>query len=438
MNNYIDIQNGNLRAGTIDIKGYKHSAVTLICASLALQKKVVLNNVPNIKDTEVLKNIIRYLGGDVSYYSNKFIIDCRNLKKYKIPQELNELIHGSIYLLPVVLGVMNKIEIGKSGGCKIGEVKDKGERPILHMIQVLETMGAKFYLKNDTVYGEWEKFSNTSINIMDFSDDSSELSGSLCSGATKTALLGAIFCEENQIVEIQNPYLKPDVTELIELLKICGFNIFYDSSIIRISRQRDLVEAPEHHLISDISEIVTYISLSIYTDTPITLKNVTTDRVKTALKPELLYLKKMGINLIWENSTLHIPLNKCIQPVDINVTCMGIYSDSHPFFTLMLTKANGVSTIRENVWKNRFSYVDELTKLGLELNVQDNTVYIHKSDVTTNENLYPKDLRSTAVILIAALKSPQKSRLFNVEQLHRGYEDLIGNLLMLNARITNL
>lgn len=104
----------------------------------------------------------------------------------------------------------------------------------------------------------------------------------------------------------------------------------------------------------------------------------------------------------------------------------------------MLTKSNGVSSITENVWKNRFSYVNELKKLGLELHVKDNTVHIHKSEVIANSDLYPKDLRSAAVLLIAALKTPQKSRLFNVEHLQRGYEDLVGNLLMLNAQITNL
>lgn len=209
--------------------------------------------------------------------------------------------------------------------------KDKGERPVYHMIQVLEKMGAKLHVKGNTIYGVWEKFCNTSIDIMDFSDNPEELSGSLCSGATKTALLGAIFCEENQEVEIYNPYLKPDVTELIELLKMCGFNIFYDSSIIRISQQKLLIKNPEYHLISDISEIITYITLSIFTETPITLKNVTVDKVKRALKPELFYFKKMGISLIWSSDTLYIPLNKSIRPVDINVTCMSIYSDSHPF-----------------------------------------------------------------------------------------------------------
>lgn len=111
MNNYIEIKTGSLSEGTFLIKGYKHLAVTLICASLALQKEIVLNNVPNIKDIEFLTKIIKYLGGEINYLNNRFVIDCRNLNKYKIPQELNELIHGSIYLLPVVLGVMKKMKL---------------------------------------------------------------------------------------------------------------------------------------------------------------------------------------------------------------------------------------------------------------------------------------------------------------------------------------
>lgn len=255
----------------------------------------------------------------------------------------------------------------------------------------------------------------------------------MCSGATKTAILAAV-CTKKGTTIIHNPYPKPDVTELISFLSLVGFKIVENGRSIYITSPDELQEAT-HHLISDVTEIITYISCSVYMKHPMTLNNITVDRVKKALKPELDYLNKMNIKLEWDRESLFIPYADQVKSIDIDVTSIGIYSDSQPFFTLMLLRGEKNSRITEHVWHNRFGYAEELKKLGLNLEVFENSVYIKPGYPVQDNSLDAGDLRAAAVLILSALKTPGTTTINNVQHLTRGYEDFIDTLQSLGANI---
>lgn len=381
-------------------------------------------------------DIVKYLGGDIKLSNRVLSVKHANFNSYSIPQELNKLIHGSIYLLPVVLGKMKRVNIGMSGGCQIGDINMNGNRPYVHMIEVLERFGANFSIRENTIEAYCSKYHGCTIDIMEFSSKDDVLSGPLCSGATKTAILASLFVEDEEVI-IKNPYLKPDVTELLEFIEVSGFDVKWNNKSIIINGKKTVLDNTfiDYHLISDISEIVTYIAMSIYTGTPISLNNVTVNKVKSALAPELKYLDKMNIKLQWGEHTLKVLSSNNINNVDIEVDCMGIYSDSQPFIALMLTKAKGISNIQDNVWINRFSYANELQKLGLKYKVEGNKLTIYPSNPTSGAILNATDLRCAAILLISALSSPGITKLYGYEHLDRGYENLIGTLNALGANI---
>lgn len=432
----VKVSNSNFHESNVNIAGYKHAAVSIIASSVYLTTKIKIKNIPMLEDTFILSDILKSLGADVLFKNNTMLIDSSALSGYEIPQSLNEKIHGSLYLIPTILGRTGKVKIGPSGGCQIGDMQSNGARPIQHIVSVLQKFGAHFQLENNNLIGYCKGFDPCTIDIMDYSDSKEILTGPLVSGATKTAILAAV-CTKMGTTVIHNPYFKPDVTELLDFLSLVGYEIKADENSIHVTPPNAFKEAT-HYLISDITEIMTYISCSIYMKHALTLNNITIDRVKKALKPEIEYLNQMNINLEWEENCIRIPHVEKIKSVDIDVTSMGIYSDSHPFFSLMLLRGDRESRITEHVWHHRFNYAEQLKKLDLNLEVVQNTVYITPGNPSNSSLLEASDLRSAAVLLLASLKSPGTTTITNVHHLKRGYEDFIGKLKNLGAKIETI
>lgn len=422
----------------IEIKGFKHALVPIISASLGVSGDVRIDNVPDIEDMRILKDIVEDLGGEALYNQGTFTISADSINKTLINPDLSQKIHGSIYLIPTLLGRMGKVEIGKTGGCQIGSKNSNGERPIHHMISILESFGATFKQIDDRLFGKILSFKACTVDIMDFSEREDLLTGPLVSGATKTAILASLFVHKGKTV-IKNPYRKPDVTDLLKFLIHCGWQIKDEGHTITIYHNTDQkTQKRDHFLISDIIEIITYISLSVYMEEPLTLNNITVYEAREALSPEINYLNNMNINLKWGHDTLHIPAQSNIKSVNVDVTSEGIYSDSQPFFTLMLLNGDSESQIRETVWKNRFSYAEELSKLGFHTDVNRDTLRILPSKIyskKTDTQLYASDLRAAAVLILASLKSPSPIKINNINHLDRGYEDFVTSLKKLGANI---
>ncbi len=430
----IEISSKTLKKGFISITGYKHALVQIIAVSIIVNRPVMITHAPNISDTRVLLNIIRACGGSALHYNDTINLDTQSLEVAEVPEELSQQIHGSLYLIPAYLARFGHVRFRRSGGCRIGSLEDDHERPVQHLLSVLTTFGAKFEQTDDEIIGSCTNLYPAEINILDYSDNPKIPNGPLVSGATKTAILSALGIEKGE-TRILHPYLKPDVLELIRFIQQLGYRVSYDQKCICISYP-DCITSRHYHLMSCISEIMTYIAFSIHTGVPITLTNITVDRVKEGLKAELELMERMGIALVWGNGTLSISPVSHIRNLDIEVTSTGIFSDHQPFFALMLTHAKEPSTIRERVWKDRFSYVEGLNLLGAHIQRERNAITIFPSQLhTSGQVLVANDLRSAAVLVIAALSVPGSTIVKNISHLDRGYENFLASLKQLGAQI---
>lgn len=436
----ITVYSSNLKSLNIKVSGYKHSLVVIIAATIIIQNAVKLSNVPDIEDTKVLTKILNYCGGQATFDNKVLSLNTSNLISAPMLPSLTKLIHGSLYLIPVFLGRFGKIQFGESGGCQIGASSSNGKRPVNHIVSILENFGGKFELSEETIIGRCEGFQACTIDIMNYSDKTDILTGPLVSGATKTAILAAMCVEKGETI-IHNPYPKPDVTELLEFLKECGYSVKYNGQIAAISRGTANKSSPKkisYKMMSDISEIITYISCAVYNSVPLTLSGIDVAKIKTGLKEELKLLEQMGVNLKWGNNTLYIPVIEKLCSIDIDVTSVGIYSDHQPFFALMLLKGDAPATIREFVWKERFDYAKELVKLGAKILIKDNSITIYPSKLEkAGQLLYANDLRAASVLLIAALSIKGETRIENIYHLNRGYESLIDVFIKMGANIEN-
>lgn len=426
----IRVESVKLIPSSIRVGGFKHALVSTVAACVARRGRLRLENVPSIRETEILSRIMAKLGASVTQCgSTDLQIDCSDISCNEVDGSLSSEIHGSVYLIPALIAASGKVQFKGSGGCRIGDKTGGGERPIHHMVHVLERFGARFRRQGDWLIGEANGLDGCIIDMMDYSDQASLLTGPLVSGATKTAIIAALGAKG--VTVVHHPYPKPDVTELLDSIAAAGGLIARRRGAIEIARAPEWPSQKwtEHVLISDLSEIITYIALAVMTGLSITIEGVTADRVRSGLTAEITFLQKMGVALTWNDEALHVTPPAKIRSVDIDVTSVGIYSDHQPFFALMLLKGDRPSRIREHVWRSRFDYAQELMKLGADISIGDGEITIRPSDLRrTSSTLVGRDLRAAGALLVAGVSAGAPFRLEGAEHLTRGYSHLIENL----------
>jgi UDP-N-acetylglucosamine 1-carboxyvinyltransferase len=439
-NNLIKIEKSILHNNAVfTAYGFKHAIVSLISASVLHPRTTfIIDNVPLIDDVKVLCQVLQRLGASISLNGHQLVINTKNMQHYTIDRSLCADVHGVIYLLPSLLARFDHASLYECGGCQIGQPSNAGKRPVAHMLSVLSKFGFDCQHLNDQISGtRVVTYKVCDLDIMNYSEETTILTGPQISGATKTAILAAMG--PNAIpTRIKNR--KPDVTELIRLMRLLNYDIKFDEKELFIHRTNKVDEVSEIHfsLINDVSEVMTYICVAVFNNIEAEIQNLNIELLKQGLMEEFNILKQMGVNLEFDNSSIKIPKIKKLKPVNINVTSVGIYSDHQPFFAILMSLANGESNIIEHVWKSRFAYAAELNKLGFNISIQEDRIKIHPMAALKGQPLVAKDLRAAAVLLIAALKAEGTTLLEGAHHLSRGYENFEESLLRNGARLTHI
>lgn len=430
----LSVSDSDLKSNTITVNGFKHSMVQVICLSIAYNIKIKIINTPNVIDTHVFCKLIKELGGDARFLGQTLYINPTKIENHKIDENLSKLIHGSLYLMPALLIRLGKFEFAGAGGCQIG---DKKSRPYNHVLDIMKKFGANIIFEKDVIKGEISDLKTiNSIDVLGFSTNSRQLEGPLVGGVTKTAILLSL---NQEYIEILNPYVKTDVLDVLRFIQEIGKDVIIEKDKIIIKNSLNLnTNVVKFKLTQCVSEIMTYITFSILNNVRVKIKNLDVDRVKLGLKPEIKILNSMNVELIWDKKQLSISQKYSLKSQNIQVLPKTIQSDHHPFFSLMLTKADNKSVITEEVWKNRFSYVKNLNTFDLNLEQNNNMVLIKpcKFKQKTNVRLKAKDVRTAAVTLLGAISSHSDVYIENCEHLFRGYDSIIKNLRKFGVKIS--
>ncbi len=435
---YLIFEKSKLCPISIRISGYRHSSNLLMAAAIIVSDvPITLHNLPDLLDTHLMIDILKYLGAECSYHSSTLTLDTKKISSYKVPNYLSEQIHGSLYLIPALLARFKKVIFGKSGGCQIGD-KEKGfARPIQHILDVMGKFGGKISCQNEVIKAEAEEIlSPNLIDIQEYSYHKEKVIGPLTSGATKTAILMALAVKKGKTI-ILNPFLKSEAIDLLDFVKAIGYKVSYDNSRIEIEYFPSK-NPVTYSVISDPSEIITYLAIAGYHKIILHLKNVTLKKTWSILKPELDILAKIGITCKIESDIVIVHFQQQLQAVDIEITPTGVCTDHHPFLVLLMLKASAISNLVEHVWHDRFNYVKEVNKYGVNLKQVENCVTINPAPLnSTNDIINCPDLRAAAMLAILALDAPGRSKLKNYHHLERGYVNFIHNLKKMGGSITN-
>ncbi len=421
--------------GEVPIAGYKHAMTLLLPACIMTSSKAVLSNVPDMFETRVFLKMLVDLGAKISFNGHTLKIDADNVKSAEVPANLSRLIHGSVNPVPAMLARFGEVTFGGSGGDQIGDSSMDGVRPMSHILSILERFGASFTETEHGLRGMCRKLEGQTIDINDYAQNKETGSGPLVSGATKTAVMAAASAEGISI--IKNPRNKETVADLLTFLKNCGCKIKLKEDEWEIEGGIKSSHV-EQVLTPDMSEVISFIAAATYLESPLTLTNMTGEVIKPALTPELDVLDRMGVEVHFQGERAYVIPPSEVRATDVITTNsgIGIKPDSQPFFALMLTVADGPSTVTDNVWENRFNYVDELNRQGADIRRDGKVVHITpRAPYRAKTVVKTPDTRAGAVAVLAALGIDGPTIITDTYHIARGYEKFDTKLQSIGAQI---
>ncbi|MBQ3869614.1 MAG: UDP-N-acetylglucosamine 1-carboxyvinyltransferase [Clostridia bacterium] len=413
---YFVIKGGNELSGQIEVSGMKNAAVAVIFACFLIEDKCVLENIPDISDVRTSFAILKAMGATVRYLTETTVeIDCTHAEGSCSPFELVRNMRASYYLVGAELGRFGKAKTGCPGGC------DFGIRPIDQHIKGFEALGAEVTSEGGYIEGKAESGRLKGANI--YFDRVSV-------GATMNIIIASVLAEGNTVIE--NAAREPHIVDLANFLNTCGAKITgAGTDVIKIKGVSSL-HGCTYALIPDMIEAGTYMIAAAATESRLKITNV----IPKHLESISAKLEEMGVEIEEHDDFVVVSRKGKLKKANIlTQPYPGFPTDMNPQMCTLLCLAEGVSNMTENVWDNRFRYVDELTKMGASIKVVGKTAVIEGGSCFTAAPVRAVDLRAGAAMIIAGLCASGKTTIEDIHHIKRGYYDIVGKLRSVGADI---
>ncbi|SHH64516.1 UDP-N-acetylglucosamine 1-carboxyvinyltransferase [Sporobacter termitidis DSM 10068] len=417
MTKYV-INGGNPLYGEVSISGAKNAAVAIIPAALMVDGVCRIENIPQISDVSMLLNILKQMGAEIRTVNRHTMdIDCTGIRTHEATFDMMRRIRASYYLIGALLGRFGVAKVAMPGGCNFG-----GVRPIDQHIKGFTAMGAALEVKNGIVNAETAtgRLMGASIYL-----------DVVSVGATINIMLGAALAEGRTIIE--NAAKEPHIVDLANFLNSMGADIRgAGTNVIKIKGVKKLTGG-FYSIIPDQIEAGTYMAAVAGAGGEVTIKNVIPKHLECISGK----LREMGVEV--EDLEDAVIVRRAATLHKTNVKTLpypGFPTDMQPQISTLLCTAEGTSIITEGVWDNRFKYVDELAKMGCQVQVSGRTAIIEGVKRLTGATVKASDLRAGAALIIAGLGADGTTEVEGVSYIERGYEDLVEKLRAMGADIT--
>ncbi len=418
MGKYI-IQGGNKLQGEIGIGGAKNSVLPIIAGSILNKKTCTIHNCPKISDTYLSIEILKHLGCKVIFEGNTLFIDSTNIRTTSIPEEFVTPMRSSIIFLGSLLGREHECTIGYPGGCELGK------RPIdLHLLG-LKALGANLTESEEGIHATLTSLVGNTVNLTFPSV-----------GATENIMLAAVLASGETI--INNPAKEPEIVDLQNFLNTMGAKITGAGTNKIIIRGVSTLHDLEYTVSCDRIVTGTYIFGTIMTKGEVFFTNVGEREIST-YKKEIL---RTGATIKFKDNGILVKSPEVIKNIPWVSTepHPGFPTDMQSQLVAMLSIANGKSVVNENIFESRTKHIEELNKMGADINISfDNRTF----DITGVPELFgttveAKDLRGGASLVLAGLVANGVTIVNNSEYVQRGYENISIDLNLLGANIKYL
>lgn len=412
MSSYI-IKGGNKLEGTVKISGSKNAALPIIAGAILNKGITTLYNVPQIQDTQMMYEIIRILGGKVQKKNNKVIIDTSKINKYEIPDMLMHKMRSSVIIVGAIVGRYKTATFSYPGGCDIGA------RPIDLHLKAFEKLGIVINQTHGNIICNCEKVIGNEINL-DFPSV----------GATENVILASVLAEGKTI--IRNSAREPEIIDLQNFLNKMGAKVKgAGTDQIEIEGVKKLKDV-SYNIMPDRIETGTFLCLAAITGGKIKLEKTNPNYVL----PIINKLEEAGCNIHTEKEMIIIQAPKKLKSIDIKtMPYPGFPTDMQSIISATFTIAKGTTIVVENIFENRYKYVQELNKMGAKITVEGKSAIIRGVRKLYGANIKATDLRGGAALVLAGLSAKGATVVENIEYILRGYEEFDKKIRSLGGMI---
>ena len=415
----LEIKGGRRLYGTIEISGSKNSTLPILASTILTNKKIVIKNVPIVKDVETMVELLKTIGSTIKINKKEKKIEILNQKPLKTsaPYNLLKTMRAGVLVLGAMLARYKVAKVSLPGGCAIGS------RPVDYHLSALKKMGASIKINNGYIIASAKK--GLRGCVIKFPK--------ISVGATENILIASCFAEGK--TKLINCSTEPEVKDLVVFLKKMGGKINWTGErTIKVSGVKKL-KSTEHKVIFDRIETGTYIIASALTKGILKIKNIEPKVIST----EIQLLKKMGIKIIRRKNYIISSCAKKIKSINIKTSPYpGFPTDLQAQIMVLMTTIGGVSTIKETIFENRFMHVPELRRMGAHIEIKGNTAKIYGKSKLNGAELIATDLRASVCLVLAGLVASNKTIVNRIYHLDRGYEKIEKKLLNCGAQIRRL
>ena len=406
-------------SGKISISGSKNATLPILAATI-LSEKAKLTNVPLVRDIFTMVELLKFIGLKTNILRNKNLIEIKNTnKKVKTlaPYKLVKTMRAGVLVLGPLLTKYGKAKISLPGGCAIGT------RPVNLHLFALKKLGAKIKIKNGYIIAEAKNgLKGAKVNFP-----------SISVGATENAILAAFNADGKTI--LNNCAIEPEIKNLIKFLNKLGGKIKIAGRKILITRGKKIKKNISHKVIFDRIELGTYMIAAALVGKKILINKIDPKMIKT----EISVLKKMGVKLKTQKSTIKILKSNNIKKINISTKPYpGFPTDLQAQLMVLMTRAQGISKIKESIFENRFMHVPELKRMGANIEIKNKIAIIKGSSKLTGAEVMATDLRASVSLVLAGLVADNRTVINRIYHLDRGYEFLEKKLKNCKARIKRI
>ena len=408
------IKGGCPLVGEVEIGGAKNAALGILAASVMTDDTCIIENMPDVRDTNVMLQAIESIGGKVERKDRHTVsISGHNIVDQTIDTDYIKKIRASYYLLGALLGKYKKAQVTLPGGCNIGL------RPIDQHIKGFKALGASVRIEHGMIIAEAETLKGAHI-YMDV----------VTVGATINVMMAAAMAEGQTIIE--NAAKEPHVVDVANFLNTMGANIKgAGTDVIRIKGVARL-HGNEYAIIPDQIEAGTFMFAAAVTKGDITVKNV----IPKHLESISAKLEEIGCEVEESDDAVRVVATKQLSHTHVKtLPYPGFPTDMQPQITVALGLSKGTSIVTESIFENRFKYVDELTRMGADIKVEGNTAIIDGVTGYTGASISAPDLRAGAALVLAGLAADGITVIDDIKYIQRGYEDFHLKLQSLGGQI---
>lgn len=413
----IRVRPGHQLSGTVDVPGAKNSVLKLMAACLMADGDFTLTNVPDIDDVATMADLLGAIGLDISHDRQQGRLSITNPGSLSLvaPYELVERIRASINVLGPLLGRFGEVRIALPGG------DDFGSRPIDMHLNGLMQMGAEFSIRHGDVHAFAERLHGADITL-DFPSV----------GATENLVTAAVFAKGTTTID--NAAREPEIVDLCHMLVSMGAAIegIGSATLTVHGVERDALRPTSHAVVPDRIQAATYVAAAAITGGEVFVRRAVAEHMEMLLRR----FDDMGITVEPQHDGILVVGSERLKSIDVvTLPFPGVATDYKPLVVALLSVADGVGIVTENLYPGRFRYVDELRRLGANIRTDGHHAIVRGVPRLSGAPVRSPDIRAGAALVVAGLVAEGETIVSDVHHIDRGYDDLVGRLASLGADI---